>query len=973
MIILSDLISKLDENTSRIFEGVRTGLIDSKFLANIDYVPRLLVNNPDEGEKVLTDIIKELKECEEFFFCVAFLTMGGYQQLFSTFNELKERNINGKIIVSQYQNFTDPRALQNIIEKFSNIDLRIVTQDIVKMHSKGYIFKENQEYKIIVGSSNLTADALTVNKEWNVKLTSTNDGSYAQKVIDEFHNMYLQSIRVNMDFINKYSEIYNASKQQKQIIIKPNKITPNTMQREALKNLVLIRKTGNDRALAISSTGTGKTILSALDVKQFNPKKFLFVVHREQIAKDAMKTYKRVIDENINACVLGGGNKNDADYVFAMIQTLSRDEYLHYFSPTEFDYIVFDECHRIGAPSYQKVFNYFKPKFILGMTATPERSDRFDIYNLFNYSIACNIRLQDAMKENLICPFHYYAVSDLQTNGKLIDDKTEFNRLVSTARVNHIIEKIQYYGYCGPKVKGLVFVSSVEEAKALSKEFNAKGYKTIALSGKNTQEEREHAIELLESNDKEEYLDYIFTRDIFNEGIDIRCINQIVMLRPTESAIIFVQQLGRGLRIFNDKEYLVVLDFIGNYDNNFLIPIALSGDRSYNKDNIRRFVSEGNRLIHGESTINFERVVEQNIYDKIDKARLNTAKILKDSYLELRHKIGTIPSYYDFEKYGSIEVFKYFDKYDSYHAVLKAYEKKDYLIKFNSIEELYLKFLTKKYMKCKRPHELELLKVLIDRKEVSISDFKTYLSERYPNIVFNDNTQNNLINQFEGKYIAGSEATQYNRIKFAKWENELLQIDENFHNLLLSEIFKEEIKKIIEFGLYTYNQSFKANYQDLSFKLYAKYSYDEVCKLLDWEKSEVATNIGGYKYNKKTNTLPIFINYHKDENISDSIKYSDQFVSRNQLLWISKNKRYLTSPDIVTIKNAKANKTRILLFVRKNKNDEENSKEFYFLGEITPTGHFEEFKMTSGDNAVRMYYILETPVREELYDYIVNK
>ncbi len=972
--LVSNLIAELDENTSRIFEGIEKGLIDSKYLANIDYVPRLLVNNSEEGEKVLTDIIKELKECEEFFFCVAFLTMGGYQQLFSTFNELKEKNVKGIIIVSQYQNFTDPQALQNIIEKFSNIDLRIVTQDIIKMHSKGYIFKENKEYSIIIGSSNLTADALTVNKEWNVKLTSTNDGSYAQKVINEFHNMYLQSIQVDSNFIEEYKEIYESSKlQQKQIIVKPESIKPNLMQIEALDNLDLIRKAGNNRALAISSTGTGKTILSALDVKQFKPNKFLFVVHREQIAKDALRTYKRVINEDIDACILGGGNKNDADYVFAMIQTLSRDEYLHYFNPNDFDYIVFDECHRIGAKSYQKVFNYFKPKFVLGMTATPERSDGFDIYKIFNYNIACNIRLQDAMKENLICPFHYYAVSDLQTNGQVIDDKTEFNRLVSDDRVNHIIEKINYYGFCGSKVKGLVFVSSVEEAKVLSKEFNTRGFKTKALSGANSQEEREKAIELLESNDKEEYLDYIFTRDIFNEGIDIRCINQVVMLRPTESAIIFVQQLGRGLRKFDDKEYLVVLDFIGNYDSNFLIPIALSGDRSYNKDNIRRFVSEGNRLIHGESTINFERIVEQNIYDKIDKARLNTPKILKDSYLELKHKIGAIPCYFDFEKYGSIEVFKYFDKFDSYHKMLKEYEKENYLTEFNLLEELYLKLLTKKYLKSKRPHELELLKKLMDDKIVNMSYFKNYLTGKYPNAIFNQNTRDNLINQFQGKFIVGSEAPQYNKVVFADYEDGILKINNKFDNLLLNDVFKEEINKIIDFGLYTYNQSYKENYQDFSLKLYAKYSYDDVCRLLDWDKAEVATNIGGYKYNPKTNTLPIFINYHKADNISDSIKYSDEFVSRNQLLWISKNKRYLDSPDIVTIRNAKKKNTRILLFVRKNKKDEENSKEFYFLGEITPTGHFEEIKMPSNDNAVKMYYILETPVREELYDFIVNK
>ncbi len=966
-------IELLDERTKRIFDGVEKGLIDVKYLANIDYVPRLLVNNPDEGEKVLIDIIKELKSCDEFFFCVAFLTMGGYQQLFNTFNELKEKNVKGKIIVSQYQNFTDPQALKNIIDKFPNIDLRIVTQDIIKMHSKGYIFKGNNDVRIIVGSSNLTAEALAVNKEWNVKLTSTTDGSYAIKVVEEFNNMYEQSIKVDDDFIDEYKIVYSKKKgQQQKIEVTPMTIRPNKMQEEALENLKLIRESNENRALCISGTGTGKTILSALDVKEFKPKKFLFVVHREQIAKDALKTYKRVLGNNINACVLGGGNKEDADYVFAMVQTLSKEEVLNYFEPTEFDYIVFDEVHRIGSPSMLKVFNYFKPKFVLGMTATPERGDGFDIYNLFNYNLACDIRLQDAMKADLICPFHYYAISDFAADGKLIDDKTDFNRLISEDRVQHIINQIQYYGYCGSKVKGLIFVSRVEEAKALSLEFNKRGFKTKALSGENSQEEREEAISLLESDDKDNYLDYIFTRDIFNEGIDIRCINQVVMLRPTESAIVFVQQLGRGLRKFNDKEYLVVLDFIGNYDNNFLIPIALSGDKSYNKDNLRRFISEGNRMIHGESTINFERIVEQNIFEKIDRTPLNTVKILKDSYLELKHKIGRIPNYFDYENYGSIDVFKYFDKFDSYHEFLTKYEQ-EYSIKYNSLEELYLKLLSKKYIKCKRPFELELLLKLINEKEVDMTLLEQELIDKYPTIAFTKNTLDNLINQFTGNYIVGSEAPQYNKVIFACYDKGKLLINDIFEKMLISVNFKNEIMKIIEFGLYTYNKSYSNNHGYLSFCLYAKYSYDDVCRLLDWEKNEVANNIGGYKYNFKTNTLPIFINYHKDESISDSIKYNDYFISRNVLSWISKNKRYINSPDVLNIINSKSNDTKILLFVRKNKDNKENSKEFYFLGEITPITEPKEVIMLSGDHAVNFEFLLETPVREELYDYIVNK
>lgn len=957
----------------KIYEGIENGLINNKALVDIDYVPSLLVNNPDNGVKVLTDIISELKKCVKFCFCVAFLTMGGYQQLFNTFNELKEKNVKGSLIVSQYQNFTDPQALKNLKDKFPNIDLRIVTEDLTKMHSKGYIFITNDNVKIIVGSSNLTAEALSVNEEWNVKLTSTKNGAYAIKVIEEYKKMYEKSTIVDDEYIKKYKEIYDNSKLneiKKEILT--TVIRPNKMQEEALQNLRFLRSTGQKKALCISATGTGKTILSALDVKAFKPKKFLFVVHREQIAKDAMKTYKRVIGNDINACILGGGNKEKADFVFATVQTLSKKEILSNFDPTEFDYIVFDEAHRIRSSSMETVFDHFKPKFILGMTATPERNDARDVYGLFDYNIACDIRLQDAMKADLICPFHYYAISDIKVNGSLIGDKPSFNDLISKERVEHIINQVEYYGFCGRKVKGLVFVSKIKEANRLSEEFNKRGFKTVALSGDTSQEEREKAISLLESDDKENYLDYIFTRDIFNEGVDIRSVNQIVMLRPTESAIIFVQQLGRGLRKNINKEYVVVLDFIGNYDNNFLIPIALSGDRSFNKDNLRRFISEGNKIIYGESTINFERIVEQNIYEKIDKSNLNSIKILKDAYFDLKHRIGRIPNYFDFEKYGSIEVFKYIEKFESYIDFLIKIEK-DYSLRFNNTKLLYLKLLSKKYIECKRPFELELLNRLIIDEEVSLSLFKENMVQKYPKISFNQNTMENLINQFTGKFLVGTEAEQYKNVNIADFSQDKLTIKNDFKNLLKNIRFKDEINKIIEFGLHTYTKVYSDNYNNLSFTLYGKYTYDDVCRLLDWDKNEVPNNIGGYKYNKKTNTLPVFINYHKNENIADSINYDDHFVSRNVLSYISKNKRTLTSPDVLKFTNAKENNTKILLFVRKNKDDKENAKKFYFLGEMDLIFVPKEITMSSNDKAVNFIFLLDTPVREDLFDYIVNK
>lgn len=284
-----------------------------------------------------------------------------------------------------------------------------------------------------------------------------------------------------------------------------------------------------------------------------------------------------------------------------------------------FDIIVIDEVHRAGADSYQRIMDYFMPRFWIGMTASPDRTDGYDIYGLFDHNIAYEIRLQQAMEEKLLCPFHYFGITDLEVDGHIIDDNAiknvqNFTNLVCDDRVNYIMQQMDYYGYSGDKVKGLIFCSSKEEAKELSAKFNTKGMNTLVLTGENSQTEREEAILRLEQDELENSLDYILTVDIFNEGVDIPAVNQVVMLRPTESPIVFIQQLGRGLRKYDGKEYVVVLDFIGNYMNNFMIPIALSGDRTYNKDTIRKYVREGSRIIPGESTIHFDEIIKKRIF-----------------------------------------------------------------------------------------------------------------------------------------------------------------------------------------------------------------------------------------------------------------------------------------------------------------------------------------------------------------------
>src|SRR5699024_1313612 len=323
------------------------------------------------------------------------------------------------------------------------------------------------------------------------------------------------------------------------------------------------------------------------------------------------------------------GTKKDfeAKYLFATIQTISRENYLSLFKEDDFDYILIDEVHRAGASSYERILEYFEPEFLLGMTATPERTDDYNIYKLFDYNIAYEIRLQEALEEDMLLPFHYFCVTDLENIEEKTTDAELFSKLITEERVNHVLDKITYYGHSGKQVQGLIFCSRKKEAQELSKVLNSRGYRTRALTGDNNQQEREETIEMLENG----ALEYILTVDIFNEGIDIPSLNQIVMLRQTESSIIFIQQLGRGLRKHKSKDFVTIIDFIANYNNNYLIPVALSGDGSQNKDNLRRHVQDTS-YIKGISNINFEEIAQKRIFDSINRAKLNAMKIYDEAY-----------------------------------------------------------------------------------------------------------------------------------------------------------------------------------------------------------------------------------------------------------------------------------------------------------------------------------------------------
>lgn len=957
-----------------IIKSSETGLVNSIIDSNLALVPKLIINDYTKGEKVLTEIINGLNKCKEFFISVAFITYSGLLPLLETLEKLNKNGIKGKILTTNYLNFSEPKALKKLLS-FSNIQVKMYSKE--NFHTKGYIFKNKNHYKVIVGSSNLTQTALTKNKEWNLKISSLKEGALTKEIISEFNNLWIDAQDLTLSWLEIYEDIYikqrEYTRKTKVPSIKQYKLIPNRMQVAAIESLNELRKKGKDKALLISSTGTGKTYLSAFELRKYNPKKALFIVHREQIARQALESYKDVFGDTKTMGILSGNSKDiNREIIFSTIQTLSKDDILYNFKKDEFDYIVIDEVHKAGANSYQKVVNYFMPKFLLGMTATPERNDDFDIFKMFDNNIAYEIRLQQALEEDLLCPFHYFGISDVTVDGTELNDNSDFRFLVAEERVNHIIDKINFYGYCGDRVKGLIFCSSKKEAKKLSNIFNNRGYKTVALTGEDSQEVREDAIKRLEQDEIDNSLDYIFTVDIFNEGVDIPSINQIVMLRPTQSAIIFVQQLGRGLRKSKFKEYVVIIDFVGSYNNNFLIPIALSGDRTFNKDNIRRYVLESSKVIPGCSTINFDEISKKRIFQSIDSANFNDIRMIKQEYRELKQKIGKIPTLMDFDKYNAIDPLRFFENKNlkSYYGFLNKYES-EYTIELNSIEKLFIEFISKKLASGKRPHELLLLKSILNNDYKLIAMLSKNLKENY-NINLSLIARENVINVLTNKFLTGQDKKTYDKCVFIQKQDDDYIVSKEFYNLLKNKDFKDMVSELIEFGLNRYNKNYSKRYKDTSFQLYQKYTYEDVCRLLEWEKGEVALNIGGYKFDKKTKTYPVFINYDKHETIEDSINYEDRLLSECQLIAISKSGRTKKSDDVVQIYNAEKNNVNMYLFIRKNK-DDKISKEFYFLGKIKAFGESKEFVMkNTTKTAVEIKYQLLTPIRSDIYDYIIS-
>lgn len=988
-------------DVAELKKGAETAFIDFRSDSNLAYKPEFIVNSYRDGQKVLSVLERELSTCESFAISVAFITKSGIEPLLQILKDLEQRGVNGRILTTDYLMFSEPEALKTL-SGLKNVSLRMYqTDDGPGFHTKGYIFRQDGLYRILIGSANLTQYALTVNQEWNAKFVSTEKGEFAEKVCSEFEFLWSSCKSLDFDlFYEEYRTRYETIKKQQQLARKEKmpsvatyRLQPNSMQVGFINSLKKLHQKREQKALLISATGTGKTYASAFGVRDaLQPSgKVLFIVHRKTILRQALQSYRHVFGSEKKMALLTGEDKDyqeiaQADFVFAMITMISRDDVLKRFNPGEFQIAILDEVHHAAAASYQKVMNYFKPDFWLGMTATPDRTDSGNIYELFDHNIAYEIRLQHALENDLLCPFHYFGIRDIafdaDANADELIKKAEkgdlkvFNLLTSDERVDYVIKQAEYYGYSGNRVKGLIFCSSVKEAKLLSTKFNERGLRTLSLSGDDSDTDRQEAMDRLVSDTRTDVIDYILTVNIFNEGVDLPDINQVIMLRPTQSAIVFVQQLGRGLRKKEDKEFVVVLDFIGNYANNFLIPIALSGDRTYNKDNMRKYLMEGSSVIPGCSTIHFDEISKKTIFAAINKST-TPLKFLKEKYFNLRDRLGRMPTADEFYRYGEVDPILFIEyKKASYYSFVRSVDKECGLEEFSEKQEQTLDFICTQIANGKRPHELIMIQQLLEegrlerewtRARLQIynvllrnEDYQSALSILDKSFLNTqtDKKRYSLVSFFEGKSASRGEQMRRCAAYLQKFD-QMTRAEKQF---------REATADLIEYGLSRYTDTYSDADED-NLVLYQKYSRRDVCRILNWEKDDSSTIYG---YRIKYGTCPIFVTYEKKDDISETTKYEDQFVDPQVFSWMTRSRVNLNSRESQDIIHYKENGLKIYLFIKKSDGE---GTDFYYMGRVTPVAWNETTIADKNGKKLPIMNFrmrLKHTVRNDIYDYLTK-
>ena len=629
-----------------------------------EYSTDVMTGDKDKRMYLYYQLVSSLKKAASVDIIVSFLMESGVKMLLSELDNALKRGARIRILTGNYLGITQPSALYLIKRKLGDrVDLRFYNEKDRSFHPKSYIFHYADYSDIYIGSSNISRSALTSGIEWNYRFSSKTDQKNYDKFYRTFEDLFENhSIVIDDEELKRYSKNWHRPAVSKDldkydIAEEPEDTNvkvlyePRGAQIEALCALEDTRAEGAKRALVQAATGVGKTYLAAFDSKDYE--RVLFVAHREEILNQAAISFRNVRNSDDYGFFNGDEKCTDKSVVFASVSTLGRTEYLReeYFTPDYFNYLVIDEFHHAVNDQYKRIVEYFKPQFLLGLTATPERMDGRNIYEICDYNVPYEISLKDAINKGMLVPFHYYGIFDdtdysgLHVVRGRYDEKELNETYIGNVHRHDLIYK--YYCKYGSK-QALGFCCSRAHAEEMAKEFCKRGIPSVAVYSNadgDFSEDRSTAIEKLKNGE----IRVIFSVDMFNEGVDITSVDMVLFLRPTQSPIVFLQQLGRGLRKSKGKEYLNVLDFIGNYEKAGRVRFLLTGTTLSEKE---RYNPADRSLFPDDCLIDFDMKLI-DLFAEMDKKHLKVKDQIKNEYFRVKDLIGKRPS--------RIELFTYMD------------------------------------------------------------------------------------------------------------------------------------------------------------------------------------------------------------------------------------------------------------------------------------------------------------------------
>lgn len=645
---------------------------------------------------LIQDLTELSKDATSIYWITAFAMKSGVKLVLPQLKEALARNTEIKILVGDYLYITQPDALELLLQELPGAEIRMHKSTGISFHPKAYMFRSESKNHLIVGSSNLSASALQKGIEWNLYAPSEVSGAVFEQATDEFMKLFQSSstIPLNKETLQNFREAYTHANQtvplsekwseseEQEVMFGPasndslahesqepykittNQLKPRPAQILALNALQETIQDEYDKALVVLATGLGKTYLAAFFAEQF--KRVLFIAHREEILSQAKASFLHVHPTKTAGLYNAFEKNKDSEFVFASIHTLSQKFHLEQFSQDDFDLIVIDEFHHAAAPSYERVLDYFKPKFLLGITATPDRLDNKDVFSICDGNVAIRIHFIDAIQRNWLSPFHYYGVYDDTDYSQIrwLGTGYDEEQLSRVQLREEMAEKILQAWILRKQTRTIGFCSTVRQANFLSHYFAKAGYKSVALSGNTPRTERLNARKMLESGQ----LDIIFTVDLFNEGVDIPTVDTLLFARPTESIAIFTQQIGRGLRLADGKSHCVIIDLIGNYrnaDTKLTVFTADSNDKIPSN-----LIGTG---LPDLCLFNLETEIIDLVNEMARKAATHKQKMIYE-FMRLKEELGTRPTYLDFHLKSGMVTSNVRREFGSFLGMLKEAE-----------------------------------------------------------------------------------------------------------------------------------------------------------------------------------------------------------------------------------------------------------------------------------------------------------